>query len=90
MLQSTQFDVEKDIANCLITSHEHISQRKFNQAAVVILKEYDKQNALQVICKNYKKGDSGICQCVEELQVEDAAKEQCGCNPTEQGSTGQK
>jgi hypothetical protein len=47
LLQSTQFDVEKDIVNRLITSHEHISQRKFNQAAVVVLKEYDKEEALQ-------------------------------------------
>ncbi len=28
--------------------------------------------------------NSGICQCVEELQEVDAVKEQCRCNPTEQ------
>ncbi len=27
--------------------------------------------------------NSGICQCVEELQQEDAVKEQCRCTPTE-------
>ncbi len=36
------------------------------------------------------KANSGICQCVEELQPEDAVKEQCRCNPTEQEHTGHK
>ena len=33
--------------------------------------------------------NSGICQCVEESQEEDAVKEQCRCNPTKQERTGQ-
>ena len=34
---------EKDIANRLIAAHEHITQRKFNQAAVAILKDMTKR-----------------------------------------------
>ncbi len=34
--------------------------------------------------------NSGICQCMEELQEEDTVKEQYRCNPTEQERTGQK
>ena len=39
--------------------------------------------------KGCEGANSRICQCVEELQEEDAVKEQCRCNPTKQERTGQ-